>query len=136
MPGWMVAMFAAAYAGAFASFAAVLVDRLPRGVSLRGESVCACGRRVPWRLNVPVVGWLVLRGRAACCGALLPRWAWLVEVSSVAVAVVVAPWSVPAAAALVGCGLVCFVCVGVAVRVRDLRPSPTSANVASTREAR
>ena len=34
------------------------------------RSVCpACGAPIPARLNIPILGWLALRGRAACCGA-------------------------------------------------------------------
>lgn len=41
----------------------------PRISLIYPPSTCACGARIrPWH-NVPVVGWLWLRGRAACCGA-------------------------------------------------------------------
>jgi len=36
----------------------------------------ACGAPVRWYLNVPIVGYALLRGRAACCGTpLTPRYA-------------------------------------------------------------
>lgn len=52
------------------SFLNVVVHRVPRGESLlRPGSRCpGCGRPVRARHNVPVLGWLVLRGRCADCG--------------------------------------------------------------------
>jgi len=53
------------------SFLNVVIHRVPRGESLiRPPSHCpACGARVRERHNVPVIGWLVLRGRCADCRA-------------------------------------------------------------------
>ncbi|WIX91024.1 A24 family peptidase [Amycolatopsis sp. DG1A-15b] len=53
------------------SFLNVVIHRVPRGESVvRPPSRCpACGRSVKARHNVPVFGWLVLRGRCAGCGA-------------------------------------------------------------------
>lgn len=46
------------------------------------SSCPACGARIrPWH-NVPVFGWLALRGRAACCGAPLSLQYPLVELAS------------------------------------------------------
>lgn len=100
MPRWMMVVVAVAYAASFASFAAVVADRVPRGLPLTGTSACACGAPIPWRHNVPVVGWLLLCGRAACCGARIPGWIWRVEVAAAAIAGTVAWWSAAAAAAL------------------------------------
>ncbi len=51
------------------SFLNVVVHRLPRGESLVfGGSHCpACGAAIRWRHNVPVLGWLLLRGRCRDC---------------------------------------------------------------------
>jgi leader peptidase (prepilin peptidase)/N-methyltransferase len=63
----------AAIAGVFGlvigSFLNVVVYRLPRGLSLvRPGSFCpSCGASVRWFDNVPVVSWLVLRGRCRRC---------------------------------------------------------------------
>ena len=56
---------------AVGSFGNVVIHRLPRGESIsRPPSHCpACGAAVRPRHNVPVLGWLVLRGRCADCGA-------------------------------------------------------------------
>lgn len=54
------------------SFLNVVIYRLPRGdFFARGaRSVCpACNAPIVWFDNVPVFGWLMLRGKARCCGA-------------------------------------------------------------------
>lgn len=52
------------------SFLTVCIHRLPRGESVIGPRSCCpeCGRPVPWRDNVPLVGYLLLRGRCRACG--------------------------------------------------------------------
>jgi leader peptidase (prepilin peptidase) / N-methyltransferase len=59
------------------SFLNVVIYRVPRDMSVvRPASHCpACGAAVrPW-LNVPVVSYVILRGKASCCGAKLsPRY--------------------------------------------------------------
>lgn len=37
------------------------------------RSFCpSCHTRIPWFDNIPIVGWLLLRGKAKCCGASIP----------------------------------------------------------------
>jgi leader peptidase (prepilin peptidase) / N-methyltransferase len=54
---------------AIGSFLNVVVYRVPRGISLiRPGSACpTCGAPVQWFDNVPVVSWIVLRGRCRRC---------------------------------------------------------------------
>jgi leader peptidase (prepilin peptidase) / N-methyltransferase len=59
------------------SFVTVVAHRVPRGESIVGpRSRCpACGAQIAAYDNVPVVSWVVLRGRARCCGAAIsPRY--------------------------------------------------------------
>jgi len=50
------------------SFLNVVIYRVPRGFSLWGSSHCPfCRIRIPARDNVPVFGWLALRGRCSTC---------------------------------------------------------------------
>ena len=74
------------------SFVNVVVWRVPRGESVvRPPSACpSCAAPVRPRDNVPVVSWLLLRGRCRDCGAgISPRYP-LVELSCAALFVVMA----------------------------------------------
>lgn len=65
-------ILAAALLGAiFGSFIATLVMRWPRGLSVaRGRSACdGCGAPVPAVRLIPILSFVLQRGRAACCGA-------------------------------------------------------------------
>jgi len=63
------------------SFLNVCVYRIPLNRSIvRPSSHCsACGAPIPWYNNIPIISWLVLRGRAACCGTRIDLRYWLVE---------------------------------------------------------
>ncbi len=51
------------------SFLNVIICRLPAGESiLRPASHCVCGAPIAWHDNIPILSWLLLRGRARCCG--------------------------------------------------------------------
>ncbi len=59
------------------SFLNVCILRIPLGQSIvRPPSRCAaCGLRIPGFLNLPILGYFLLRGRSRCCGAHLdPRY--------------------------------------------------------------
>ena len=84
------------------SFANVVAYRVPLGRSVVSPpSACpACGHRIRVRDNVPVLSWLLLRGRCRDCGApISPRYP-LVEAATAGlfagVPLVVAPAAVPA----------------------------------------
>ena len=53
------------------SFLNVCILRLPDGTFFKkARSHCpACDALIPWYLNIPILGFVVLRGRARCCGA-------------------------------------------------------------------
>lgn len=118
----MAAAVAIAFLGGLiaGSFTTVVAHRVPRGESIVGpRSRCpACGAQIAARDNVPVASWLLLRGRARCCGAAIsPRYP-LTELALGALyaATVLVLWDDPAAIAL---GLV-FVTMLVAVTLTDL----------------
>jgi leader peptidase (prepilin peptidase)/N-methyltransferase len=81
------AVLAGAYGGAIASFVAVALDRMPRGESLGGRSHCSCGQPIRAADNIPVVSYLVLRGKARCCGARIPVWFVVLELLGVGLGV-------------------------------------------------
>jgi len=70
----------------FGSFLNVCIARLPRMESVvTPRSHCmACGHTVRWRDNVPLLSWLLLRGRCRDCQATIP---WRYPAVELAVAV-------------------------------------------------
>ncbi len=56
---------------AFGSFLNVCISRIPRDESVvaPGSHCRACGKPIAWHRNIPVVSWIMLRGRCADCGA-------------------------------------------------------------------
>jgi leader peptidase (prepilin peptidase)/N-methyltransferase len=69
VPEWFVIAWAGLVGSAVGSFLNVCVYRLPRNESLlHPPSTCPrCGTRIAWHDNVPVLGWLWLRGRCRTC---------------------------------------------------------------------
>ena len=68
----------------FGSFANVVIHRVPAGESVvHPPSACpACGAQIRPRDNIPILSWLLLRGRCRTCGApISPRYP-LVELAS------------------------------------------------------
>ncbi|HLQ37054.1 MAG TPA: prepilin peptidase [Planctomycetota bacterium] len=64
---------AGAFGACIGSFLNVVVHRLPQeqpaARSLGGRSRCPhCGAAIRWRDNLPIASWLLLRGKARCCG--------------------------------------------------------------------
>jgi len=68
----LFAIYGFVLGGIFASFATVVYDRGKLNKSLGGRSMCVCGMQIPSLHNVPVFGYLFLRGYAKCCGAKIP----------------------------------------------------------------
>jgi leader peptidase (prepilin peptidase) / N-methyltransferase len=58
---------------AIGSFLNVVIARIPAGRSLwRPRSACpACGTPIAWHDNIPVLSFLILRGRCRACGVLI-----------------------------------------------------------------
>lgn len=56
---------------AIGSFLNVVAARVPlkRSIVAPGSACMSCGRELSWYENVPVVSWVVLRGRCKGCGA-------------------------------------------------------------------
>jgi leader peptidase (prepilin peptidase)/N-methyltransferase len=89
----------------FGSFLNVVIHRLPRGENLAfPASRCpGCGAPIAVRDNVPVLSWLLLRGRARCCGIKIsPRYplveaiGGLVALAIVRVIILDLPFDTPA----------------------------------------
>ena len=81
---WFIRGFALVFGAAWGSFFNVAIYRWPREISVvTPPSFCpACERPIPARLNIPVVSYLLLRGKTACCDTRLsPRYP-LIEATS------------------------------------------------------
>ncbi|HET6462408.1 MAG TPA: prepilin peptidase [Candidatus Krumholzibacteria bacterium] len=65
----------------FGSFLNVVIYRMPREQSVaRGRSMCPkCQKTIAWYDNVPLLSWLVLRGKCRACGWKIPFRYPLVE---------------------------------------------------------
>lgn len=63
------------------SVANAVIFRLPRGLSWwRGRSVCPkCKHKLSWRDLIPIISWLVLRGKCRYCHSPIPYRYLLVE---------------------------------------------------------
>lgn len=68
----------------FGSFFNVCIYRIPREIFWKkSRSHCpACDAPIPWWHNIPVLSWLFLRGKAACCGARISIQYPLVELGT------------------------------------------------------
>lgn len=98
---WVIV--AAIYGAAIGSFVNVVIYRVPAGRSvIRPGSACpGCGQPVAARDNIPVVSWLVLRGRCRACRMRIPARYPVVELLTATLFVAVylrfgLSWSLPA----------------------------------------
>lgn len=96
---WIRAIVALPFGLGVGSFMTVAVYRLPRGESvIRPRSRCpACGAEIGARDNIPVLSWLLLRGRCRRCGERISVEYPLLELTTAALVVLAAirypnPW--------------------------------------------
>ncbi|WP_345971295.1 prepilin peptidase [Sulfurimonas sp. HSL1-6] len=85
---WTTLALVALFGALFGSFLNVVIYRIPRGESIVfPASHCPhCGTNLkPWH-NVPVLSWLMLRGRCAFCGVPISAQYPLIELLSAAIA--------------------------------------------------
>jgi leader peptidase (prepilin peptidase)/N-methyltransferase len=89
MPVGVAAGFAGVMGALFGSFLNVVADRLPRGESLvmPGSRCPDCGTPIKPYDNVPVLGWLALRGRCRNCRVRISARYPVVEAFTAALAV-------------------------------------------------
>jgi leader peptidase (prepilin peptidase) / N-methyltransferase len=88
LPVLAVAGFVALVGATIGSFLNVVIARVPDGESIvHPRSRCPrCRSPIAWYDNVPVVSWLVLRGRCRSCGVRIPFRYVVVELAGAAVA--------------------------------------------------
>jgi len=88
---------AALFGACVGSFLNVVIWRLPQEDpskrSVMGRSYCpGCGALIKWHDNVPVLGWLMLGGKARCCGSKISFRYPFVELLTAAFWFVLAMW--------------------------------------------
>lgn len=92
LPGWFLALFAFLFGSLVGSFLNVVIARVPTGMSvITPRSRCpGCEHPIAGYDNVPVLSWLLLRGKCRRCGiAISPRYPFVeLAVGLLAVAVV------------------------------------------------
>jgi leader peptidase (prepilin peptidase) / N-methyltransferase len=93
MPQALEIAYMAVLGAVVGSFLNVVIHRLPRGESLAspGSRCPSCGAAIAPYDNVPIVSWLILRGRCRHCGApISPRYPAVELLTAVTFAAVVA----------------------------------------------
>ena len=99
---------------AIGSFLNVVAARVPEGRSIvHPPSACMdCGHEIAWYDNIPVVSWLLLRGRCRSCGSRISaRYPLLELVTALLVAACFWKWGVSADAVVAS--FVCIVLVAI-----------------------
>lgn len=87
LPPLIWLMFMLAYGACVGSLVNVLVFRLPRGMGVvKPASRCpTCGHKLSFRENIPVFGWLILRGKCRFCKEPISREYPIVEATVAAI---------------------------------------------------
>lgn len=92
---WALPLCFALFGACIGSFLNVVIYRLPRGLSVNepSRSFCpACKAPIPWYNNLPLISWLALRGRSACCHKPISIRYWLVEAATALLFAAVGHW--------------------------------------------
>lgn len=74
---WVWRLLAVVIGAIFGSFFTVAIHRWPQELSvIKPASRCpSCGKLLRWHDNIPILGWLLRRGRSGCCGTpISPRY--------------------------------------------------------------
>lgn len=104
------------------SFLNVVIHRVPRGESVvRPRSACpSCQTPIAPRDNIPVLSWVLLRGRCRSCGAPIAARYVVVEIATAVVWLGVAAWAASAGHLALLPLLLVLASAGVALFVIDL----------------
>lgn len=69
VPPWFFPVWIGLVGACVGSFLNVCIYRIPKEESVvTPRSHCGCGKLIAWYDNIPILSWLILRGRARCCG--------------------------------------------------------------------
>lgn len=78
---WFLVVWLGCVGGCIGSFLTVVWDRLGtgEGIVLPRSRCPECDRAIRWYHNLPILGWIMLRGRCYDCGARIPVKHLMVE---------------------------------------------------------
>jgi leader peptidase (prepilin peptidase)/N-methyltransferase len=112
LPPWMISLLLAPFGLVVGSFGNVLIHRLPqedpaeRNVITKASHCPGCKAKIkPWH-NVPLFGWLWLRGKCAACGWRIPVRYPLVELLA-GLLFAASPWIFPFGTLIWFKGVIC-----------------------------
>ncbi len=74
IPLSVLAIFIFVIGACVGSFLSVCIERWPKEESILhpGSHCPHCKKKIPWYFNFPIIGWLSLRGKTACCKKRIP----------------------------------------------------------------
>lgn len=133
LPGWYFSLSMTLFGLLFGSFANVVIWRQPRGESIAspGSHCPGCDTPIAWYDNIPVVSWLVLRGRCRSCTEPISIRYPAVELASGALFLLAAITWGPSVRALFGGALFWFLLVLSMIDIDHMRlPNPIVGMVA------
>ena len=83
---WPIFLFMIAFGACAGSFINVVVIRIPRGMSVvwPASHDPATGTRLKWWENIPIISYLLLRGRSRYTGERIPLQYFLMEIGTAA----------------------------------------------------
>lgn len=98
-PGTIEALYftvmGALFGAIVGSWMTAVAHRLPRRLPLNGRSACpSCETQIKAHHNLPVFGWLLLRGRCAACRQAIPVRYPLIELAFAIAFAVIFLWDV------------------------------------------
>jgi len=83
MTGTVLLIFTFVLGAVIGSFLNVCIHRMPRSIRISSprRSFCpSCGKTIPWHQNIPILSWILLRGKCSQCGASIAVRYFLTEV--------------------------------------------------------
>lgn len=95
---WFVVLWLGCVGACVGSFVTVVWDRLGtgEGIVFPNSRCPECDHDIRWYHNIPILGWIILRGRCYDCGARIPIKHPLVEAAFAALFILIGvatPWS-------------------------------------------
>ncbi len=96
IPFWFISLCLGLFGACVGSFLNVAIYRIPRGISVNkpARSFCPnCKTPIPWYNNLPMISWLLLRGKSACCSQHISFRYWGVEALTALLFTIASYWA-------------------------------------------